>query len=233
MKNFPPILAMLLLLLSGCSSDPKRDINYAPVRAPVPTAVVESNGSIYMSGHKIAWFEDIRAQRVGDILTVLLSESTNAKKAAKTSTGSKNNNSITSPTILGSALAFTAPGVLPLASHTNNDLGFSLASDNSFEGEGSSTQSNDLTGNVTVTIVEVLPNRNLVIRGEKRMGINQGNEYLKLSGIIRPQDITPQNTIESSRIADATIIYNGDGHIANSGSPGWLSRIFSGDLFPF
>ncbi|MCF6282104.1 MAG: flagellar basal body L-ring protein FlgH [Candidatus Polarisedimenticolaceae bacterium] len=233
MNRLPPILAMILLLLSGCSSGPKRDINYAPVRAPAPTTIVDSNGSIYMSGHKIAWFEDIRAHRVGDILTVVLSESTSAKKSAKTSTGRTNNNNITSPTILGSGLAFSAPGVLPLASHTNNNLGFTLASDHSFEGEGSSTQSNDLTGNVTVTVIEVLANRNLVIRGEKRMGINQGNEYVKLSGIIRPQDITPQNTIDSSRIADVTIIYNGDGHVADSGSPGWLSRLFSGELFPF
>jgi flagellar L-ring protein precursor FlgH len=233
MKQPLPILALILLLLSGCSSEPKRDINYAPVRAPAPAVAAESNGSIYMSGHKIAWFEDIRAHRVGDILTVMLSESTSAKKAAKTSTGRTSDNNITSPTVLGSALSFTAPGVIPLASHTDNNLGFSLASDHSFEGEGSSTQSNDLTGNVTVTVIEVLPNRNLMIRGEKRLGINQGNEYVKLSGIIRPQDITPQNTIESFRIADVTIIYNGDGHVADSGSPGWLSRLFSGDLFPF
>jgi len=233
MKQLFPILSILLLLLGGCSSDPKRDINYAPVRAPAPKAVVENNASIYMSGRKVAWFEDIRAHRVGDILTVQLSESTSAKKAAKTSTGRNSNSGVTSPTILGSALSFSAPGILPLASHTNNNLGVSLASDSSFEGEGSSTQSNDLTGSITVTIIEVLPNRNLVIRGEKRMGINRGNEYIKLSGTIRPQDITPQNTIESSRIADATIIYNGDGQIANSGQQGWLSRIFSSELFPF
>jgi flagellar L-ring protein precursor FlgH len=90
-----------------------------------------------------------------------------------------------------------------------------------------------LSGNITVTVIEVLPNRNLYVRGEKRIGINQGNEYIRLSGIVRPEDITPQNTIESTRIADPTIVYVGEGMVADANTMGWLARFFNSVLFPF
>ena len=223
----------LLALLAACSSGPKRDLSYAPPRPAVPATTVESNGSIYMSGYRVAWFEDQRARRVGDILTVILSESTNASKSAKTSTAKTNSNNISNPTILGASVQFDAPKMIPLATHSDNDLAFAIGSEHSFDGQGSASQSNDLSGDITVSVIEVLPNRNLIIRGEKRIGINQGNEYIKLSGIVRPQDINPDNTIASNRIADVTIVYNGDGQVAETGVTGWLSRFFSSDLFPF
>ncbi|MEJ2592686.1 MAG: flagellar basal body L-ring protein FlgH, partial [Candidatus Thiodiazotropha sp.] len=96
-----------------------------------------------------------------------------------------------------------------------------------------SAQSNKLSGNITVTVVEVLPNRNLYVRGEKRIGINQGYEYVRLAGIVRPQDITPENTVESTRIADPTISYVGEGALADANSMGWLARFFNSVLFPF
>ena len=227
------LLLLSLLILAGCSSDMRRDIDYAPPRPAVTQQTPQTDGSIYMSGRQLSWFEDMRARRVGDILTVVLNESTNATKSAKTSTAKNNSNSITSPNILGSVVQFAAPKFLPLASHTDNDLSIGLGSEHTFEGAGSAAQSNALTGNITVSVIEVLPNRNLHIRGEKRLGINNGMEYIKLSGIIRPQDISPYNTIESSRVADVTIIYNGDGQIAETGKRGWFSRLFSSELFPF
>ncbi|MBA1331869.1 flagellar basal body L-ring protein, partial [Candidatus Endoriftia persephone str. Guaymas] len=124
-------------------------------------------------------------------------------------------------------------GLIPLASNDNNTLAFSTSAANDFKGEGSASQSNAITGNITVSVIEVLPNRNLMIRGEKRIGINQGNEYIRLSGIVRSQDISPENQVESSRIADPTIIYVGDGQLADSNAMGWLAKFFISPIFPF
>ncbi len=227
-------LLLGLLLLSGCQTQgPVRDINYAPVRPVAPPPVPQGNGSIFQNGHEVSWFEDLRARRVGDLLTVTLSENTSANKSAKTNAKKSTKNEIGNPTILGSTVQFSAPGIIPLASNDNNSLAFGTSSANDFKGEGSSSQSNALTGNITVTVIEVLPNRNLMIRGEKRIGINQGNEYIRLSGIVRPMDITPENTVESTRIADPTIIYVGDGALADTSSMGWLARFFNSALMPF
>lgn len=210
-----------------------RDLNYAPVRPVAPPPVPEGNGAIYQAGHEVSWFEDIRARRVGDLLTVTLVENTAANKSATSSATKDNSINIANPTILGSSPQFNASGLLPLASNRDNDLAFELNSGNDFSGEGSASQSNALSGNITVTVIEVLPNRNLIVRGEKRIGINQGNEYIRLSGIVRPKDITPQNTIESTRIADPTIVYVGEGMVADANTMGWLARFFNSVLFPF
>lgn len=228
------LLILSLLGLSGCATQSiERDINYAPIRPVQPPPAPQGNGSIYQAGYEISWFEDNRAHRVGDLLTVELVENTSANKSAKSAAKKDNSNSISTPTILGSTLGFDASGVLPLVSNRDNTLEFELGSTNDFSGEGSASQSNALSGSITVTVVEVLPNRNLYVRGEKRIGINQGNEYIRLAGIVRPQDITPDNTVESTRIADPTISYVGEGMVADSNSMGWLSRFFHSVLFPF
>jgi flagellar L-ring protein precursor FlgH len=227
-------LSLCVLLLSGCQSrGPVRDLNYAPIRPVVPSPAPVGNGAIYQTGHEVSWFEDIRARRVGDLLTVTLVENTAANKSAKSSASKDNSISIANPTILGSTPQFDASGLIPLASNKDNNLAFELNSANDFSGQGSASQSNALSGNITVTVIEVLPNRNLYVRGEKRIGINQGNEYIRLSGIVRPQDITPMNTIESTRIADPTIVYVGEGMVADSNTMGWLARFFNSVLFPF
>jgi flagellar L-ring protein precursor FlgH len=227
-------LSLCVLLTSGCqTSGPVRDLSYAPIRpVAVPPAPV-GNGAIYQAGHEVSWFEDIRARRVGDLLTVTLVENTAANKSAKSSAAKDNSIDIANPTILGSYPQFDASGLIPLASNKDNNLSFELNSASDFSGEGSSSQSNALSGNITVTVIEVLPNRNLYVRGEKRIGINQGNEYIRLSGIVRPEDITPQNTIESTRIADPTIVYVGEGMVADANTMGWLARFFNSVLFPF
>ena len=236
MKNLAQFLGLLLvlLLLSGCQTQgPVRDLNYAPIRPVASPAAPQGDGAIYQTGYEVSWFEDIRARRVGDLLTVTLVENTAANKSAKSSASKDNSISVADPTILGSTPQFNASGILPLASNRDNNLAFELNSANDFSGAGSASQSNALTGNITVTVIEVLPNRNLFVRGEKRIGINQGNEYIRLSGIVRPQDITPQNTVESTRIADPTIVYVGEGMVADSNAMGWLARFFNSVLFPF
>ena len=227
------ILAIAALTLVGCNSAPKRDPAYAPVRPmAIPQAPV-GNGAIYQAGYEESWFQDIRARRVGDILTIKLSENTNAKKKAKTSLDKSTNTDITNPTILGSVPQFNSVGIIPLASRTDNNLAFNLQSSNQFDGEGDSEQSNELQGDITVTVVEVLTNGYLVVRGEKRIGINQGNEYIRLSGIIRPVDIDANNEVPSTKLGDPTIVYVGDGAIADANSIGWLARFFVSAVFPF
>lgn len=227
------IMVIALSVLAGCNSAPKRDPEYAPVRPALPPPPAQDNGAIYQAGFETAWFEDIRARRVGDSLTIRLVEKTDASKKATTSVAKENSNSVTNPTLLGTTPQFNAPGILPFASNRNNNLGFSLESEHDFSGEGDSAQSNKLTGDITVTVVEVLPNGYLMVRGEKRLGINQGNEYIKLSGIVRPVDIDSTNSVLSTKLADPTMIYVGDGPVAESNIMGWLARFFVSALMPF
>lgn len=227
------ILALTAVALAGCNTAPVRDPAYAPIRPVVAAPKPEGNGAIYQAGYEQSWFEDMRARRVGDMLTIELVEKTDAKKSATTEVSKSNSNSVTNPTLLGSTPQFNAPGLLPLASNRGNNLGFSLESEHDFSGEGDSEQNNELTGNITVTVIEVLPNGYLVVRGEKRIGINQGNEYVKVSGIVRPADIDATNTVLSTRLADPTIVYVGDGAVADSNVMGWLGRFFISALMPF
>jgi flagellar L-ring protein precursor FlgH len=228
------LLMLMMLLIVGCqNSNPVRDAAYAPIRPVMPPAAPSGNGAIYQAGYEQAWFEDRRARRVGDLLTVQLVESTQANKSAKTSTAKSSSNSITNPTLFGQAMQFNVPGFVPIANNKDVNLGFDLSTENEFSGDGSASQSNALSGSITVSVIEVLPNRNLYIRGEKRIGINQGTEYVRLSGIVRPSDISPTNTVESTRIADPTITYKGEGALADANSMGWLSRFFNSVLWPF
>jgi len=222
------LTAVLLaaLLAAGCNTAPKRDPDYAAVRPPVTPPPPSGDGAIYQGGYSMNWFEDLRARRVGDMLTVKLSETTNASKSAKTTADKTNANTIANPTLLGLNPKFGLNG-------SNANFSFATSSEHAFEGDGSSEQRNALSGDITVTVTEVLANGYLMIRGEKRIGINQGNEYIKLSGIVRPYDIEPDNTVLSTRIADPTIIYVGDGVVADSNVMGWLSRFFISAIMPF
>ena len=168
-------------------------------------------------------FEDHTAKRIGDILTVRLDENTKAKKKADLDTDKENTISATAPILSGIDPSFIF----------GKDLSATIASEYKFEGEGEANQSNSLTGDITVTVVEVYPNGNLKIRGEKRVTLNDGNEYIRLSGIVRPVDIDASNVILSTKVADATIMYTGDGAVADSSKMGWFARFFYSPVFPF
>lgn len=228
-------MGVVILVTSGCNTVPRRDPEFAvsyPAAHADPRQRQAATGSIYQAGYDIALYNDVKARRIGDILTIVLSENHNAQKTAESEIGRTTNSSITNPTILGTTPRFDLPGVLPLANTQNNTLESSFAADHDFKGDGDAKLSNSLTGNVTVTVADVLPNGNLVVRGEKRLNINQGNEYIKIAGIVRPVDIATDNTVPSTKVADATIVYNGDGALADSNRAGWLTRFFNSALSP-
>lgn len=217
------ILAVALSLLEACTPIPPRDPAFAPVAPADLRPPVQNSGSIYQSGYDTRLFEDQTAKRVGDILTITLLERTQAKKADDLKTKKDNQMSASAPSILGfAASAFT--GQSPTTS---------LSSTKEFTGTGAADQSNSLTGNISVTVIDVLPNGNLNVRGEKRVTLNQGDEFIRLSGIVRPVDINSSNIITSDKVADVTIMYVGEGAMADASKMGWLARILQSPWFPF
>lgn len=217
------IINLILIALPGCESLAKRDPDFSPVQAVDLRPPQQTNGSIYQAGYDVRLFEDHTARRVGDILTVRLDENTKAKKKADLDTSKDNSVSATAPVLMG-----IDPSII-----FGKDLSATLASAYEFEGEGEANQSNSLTGDITVTVVDVYPNGNMKIRGEKRVTLNDGNEYIRLSGIVRPIDIDASNVILSTKVADATIMYTGDGSVADSSKIGWFASFFYSPVFPF
>jgi flagellar L-ring protein precursor FlgH len=219
-----------LAMVAGCAVPPvKKDADIVSVRPPDRTQEVPRDGAIFHDSTSMSLFEDVRAKRVGDILTVILAEKTDAKKEATTSTAKDTNVDMGNPTILGGALNFNAPRPLPKRDMT---LETNVTTAQKFSGQGDSSQSNSLTGNVTVTVVEVLSNGNLVVRGEKTLRINQGDEYLRVAGVVRPADISSDNSVISTQLADAHIDYSGSGFVADSNKMGWFAR-FVNAWWPF
>lgn len=234
MKSTVRIIIASMLIQTACmSTTAKRDPAYAAVRPVAVTVPERHDGVIFDVRNNISLFEDYRARRPGDILTVQLQEQTDAEKETETTISKNNSNSITNPTLFGTTPQFNLPSQLPLANTRDNTLAFNLSSDSDFSGQGDSDQSNKLTGDISVSVVEVLPNGNLVIRGEKVITINQGNEYIRISGIINPRDIDANNSISSKRVADAQISYVGDGPTQDANVMGWLSRFFISAVMPF
>lgn len=225
------VVLLVLGWLTGCATTAKTPgANYRPAIPPVVRTPPPTTGSIYQSGYEIRLFEDIKARRVGDVLTVMLQERTQASKSATTETSKETDVTLANPTILGRSPSFDVPII---GSDSGHSLATGVDSTHEFTGEGDSSQSNSLTGNITVTISEVLPNGNLVVRGEKWLTLNQGEEFIQISGIVRPQDISPQNTVVSTQVADARITYSGEGVIADSQQVGWLGRFFMSVVWPF
>jgi flagellar L-ring protein precursor FlgH len=211
------------MTLVGCETLPRRDPVFTPVQPVDLRLPPQTNGSIYQAGYDMRLFEDLTAKRVGDILTVKLKESTQAKKNSDLDVEKDDSISVTAPILSGIDPSFIF----------DKNLSATLESTHKFEGEGEANQSNELSGDITVTVVEVYPNGNLKIRGEKRVTLNDGSEYIRLSGIVRPIDIDESNVILSTKVADATIMYTGDGSVADASKMGWFARFFHSPVFPF
>jgi flagellar L-ring protein FlgH len=217
------LFAMLALAaLTGCRTAPQHKEDDALSWAAEPE-VPPTNGAIYQVGRDVALFENPVARHVGDIVTIVLNEATAAKKSATTDTSKTTTDTLPGMTLLGAAA--TLHGT-PLLSNNINDA-------TKFQGAGDSAQSNSMTGYITVTVARVLPNGNLFVKGEKRIGINQGSEFVRLSGVIRPIDLAPDNSIPSLKVAAAKISYDGKGALADANAQGWLSRFFNSPWTPF
>ena len=169
------------------------------------------------------WFADTRARDVGDVLTVLLVEQTQAQTSSATTTGKSSSASLTGPTVFGR----------PITRNGVEIFSGSLGGDRSFEGGGDSTQSNRLTGALSVRVIERDARGLLRVAGRKQLALNRGDEMLELSGWVRPEDINPDNTVRSDRVASAQVKYSGRGALGDANAQGWLSRFFNSPLFPF
>lgn len=226
-KQFRTLLLWTALLgLQACSStrlQVQPDPMYAPVDLRESRFQPVNNGSIFQQGRSVRLFEDSKAFRIGDLLTISLSESTNATKSAATNTAKDDEATIGAGTILGVTPTYKGQSV----------LSNSLSSERAFTGSGDTAQSNSLQGEITVMVSEILPNGNLVVRGEKIIGLNQGSEFIRITGIVRPQDVSSNNDVTSGKLANARIFYGGGGVIAEANTKGWLSRFFNSPVFPF
>ena len=219
-------IAGVALSLSGCATVVGDVRPFEPMSAP-PAAVVAapapaSEGSIY-SGRSLRLFEDNKARDVGDLVTIVLVENTSARAQADTSVSKESGIDMAAPTIAG----------VPITYKGNPILEASVEGSRDFQGSGNSTQSNRLNGSVTATVVQNLGNCNLLVRGEKRVRLNQGDELIQVQGIVRTADIGPDNRIPSDRVGDARIVYGGRGTLARSNAMGWLGRFFNSAAYPY
>ncbi|WP_120993191.1 flagellar basal body L-ring protein FlgH [Stutzerimonas urumqiensis] len=216
--------------LAGCMAPaPKQnDPYYAPVLPRTPLPATQTNGAIYQEGFGMTLYDDRKAFRVGDIITITLNERTQASKNANSqiSKDSEVNMGLTS--LLGGGVS----AANPLTGGELN-LGAQFGGNRESSGSGQAGQSNSLSGSITVTVSEVLPNGILAVRGEKWLTLNTGDELVRIAGLVRSDDISTENTVSSTRVADARITYSGTGAFADASQPGWLSRFFVSPLWPF
>ena len=223
------LLCLVVLVgLTGCFSTPSQppvqanDPRFAPIVPDYPVQEVTEDGSLFTARLANSLYSDLTARRVGDIITVQLNENTNATKSANTTTSKEQ--TLGFDPILGL-------GNVP-ATISGQSIALDVETENEFTGDAQANQSNSLQGDISVTVVDVLPNNNLVIRGEKWLTLNTGDEYIRLTGIIRPGDITPTNVVQSTQIANARIQYSGTGSFARAQTQGWLAKFFDSKWWP-
>lgn len=179
------------------------------------------NGTIYQADHNYRpLFEDRRARNVGDTLTINIVENTSADKKSNTTTNRSSDNN------------FGVTNVSGLPGKSFMGAGLAATSDIKFSGDGETASNNVFTGTITVTVIEVLPNGNLVVSGEKQVGINHGAEFIRFSGVVSPAYVSSANSVNSVQVADARVEYRGSGQIENAQNMGWLSRFFM-SVLPF
>lgn len=210
------------VILAGCQTNPPVTV-HQPMSAR-PVAMPEApggNGSIYQAGYSSrSLFEDRRARNVGDTLIITINEKMAASKKSGSTASHKGDTAFAVPTLKG------VPG--------KSFLGAALEanSETTFEGKGDSSSNNAFTGTIAVTVIDVYPNGNLLVSGEKQMSINQGSEFIRFSGVVNPVNLSTSNTVSSTQVADARMEYKGTGYIDEAQTMGWLSRVFM-SVLPF
>lgn len=225
MKKILPLV--MISLLAGCTAVEKakvlpNDPDFAPIMPEEQEVAVVPTGSLFQSSYVNNIYSDSKAHRVGDIISVILSENTQAQKSAKTEV-KKDNSSTLNPVIGLGGTPITANG---------KAIQYGVSQNSAFKGDSKADQGNSLSGNISVHVLRVLPNGNLMIRGEKWLTLNNGDEYIRLTGVIRSKDITSENTIFSNKVANARIQYSGTGAFADANEQGWLTKFFNSSWWP-
>ncbi len=208
------------LLVSGCTTfEPPRARPPASDEPPMAPVVSRqgAGGGVFRADSAWSITSDSRAFRAGDVVTVVLQETTQASKKADTRFGKRSGVAV-APSVFGSKVFNTRVGV---------------DAERDFDGTASSSQQGTLQGAITVVVQEVLPNGLLRVAGEKSLYLNQGEEFVRLRGYVRASDIDNDNRVSSQRVANARIAYSGDGALADSNNAGWLTRMFASPWMPF
>lgn len=211
----------LLILMAACDTyvEDRRAVDFKPIYLQEPEEQTANSdfGAIYRQDKGSLFAMEGRAHRVGDILTVSFTESFQATKSQNAATSRSSENKMTLPSVMQKlpVIGNGIPDAAELAS----------SGESSFAGSGSSNQSNSLTGLISVHVVRVYSNGNLEIMGQKKLTLNNGDEYIRVSGIVRPRDISSENIVQSDRIANADINYIGAGDIARTGKKGWYTKM--------
>ncbi|MEO8166048.1 MAG: flagellar basal body L-ring protein FlgH [Betaproteobacteria bacterium] len=222
-KTMMRMLTMLVCMLLPACAINQRPIVHQPMTArPLaqPAVPVHADGSIYQQGNFRPLFEDRRARFVGDTLTIFISEKTAANKKSGASAERT------------SAVSAAVPVVQGLPGKSLQGLALEASTSNKFDGKGQAAASNNFTGVITVTVIEVLTNGNLLVSGEKQIAMSQGSEFIRFSGIVNPVTVTPDNAVVSTNVADARIEYRANGYIDEAQTMGWLARFFN-NVMPF
>lgn len=231
-------MMLMAVILAGCSTVPATNVHQPmsvrPAQAPERAA---TGGSIYQASYSRPFFEDRRARNIGDVLTINIVESTSASKNVSSTAGKTSSVAETAatPTILGytpSPSRLGVAGLMGVGGATNFDTSVTASGSQKFEGKGDSSQKNALVGMLTVTVIDVLPNGNLLVSGEKQMGINEGTEYIRFSGIVNPTTISSANVVTSTQVADARIEFKGRGEMDSAQVMGWMTKLFM-TVLPF
>ena len=219
---------LLLLGLNGCATN-KQEVVKVP--EPLEPPVVDnrkplSPGSLY-TGDEGNWIADLRAHRVGDIVTVVIREQASASKESSTETNKDTGIKAGIPTFFGfeKVLQEKNPNIDPANLIEANF-------NNKFKGSGKTTRKEDLVATLTTQVIKVYPNGNMKIRGGKSVVVNNENQIIYLTGIVRPWDVSAGNEVDSSKILNAQIAYTGKGIISDKQKPGWLTRIVD-NVWPF
>ena len=204
-----------LSCFSACSVMPPQAMTHTPQFEPVYPLIVDAarpaTGAIYVGRQSDSWFGKGRNFQVGDVITVLLNESTQAARTQNANVSRESSNDVVPKGLqnYGAGLGGFMNGINMLGGKINN------------KGTGAADQQASLSGSVAVSVVEVMPNGNLVLRGEKQLALTEGSEIIQVAGIIRPDDVAPNNTVQSRRLANAQIAYRGAGDLANATRAGW------------
>lgn len=222
------IALCLIPLLSACAansrnvktekpeSEPKRAASVLPVENPhlsTPNLLTETT--------YVSYFRDLRALQVGDVVTINIVETSKASKKASTVT--ERNSSINAG--ISNLLGYEQKMGKIFPDAFDNEVMFKASMANQFDGSGSTSRDETMVASITARVMDVLPNGYLHIRGTREVRVNNESQFITLSGIVRPIDISPDNTILSSFISDAKIEYTGQGSVSDKQRPGWLMRV--------